>query len=102
MLRPRGTEPKRLEDGRYVFWLSAEPAADFVSLAERPSFKAFDAFEAAGAEVFFVFVGSFWDRAEPAADLLLAPVSLLLRVLEAELAAFDEVVLPDMTPSIRT
>lgn len=66
----------------------------------RPSLSAFEALDAAGAEVFFVLTGSFWERADPAADLLLAPVLPLLSVFEAAVAALDDVVFPDMIPSI--
>ena len=62
----------------------------------RPSLNAFEALDAAGAEVFFVLTGSFWERADPAADLLFEPVSPLLRVFEAAVAALDEVVFPDI------
>ena len=65
----------------------------------RPSLSAFEALDAAGAEVFFVLTGSFCESADPAADLLLEPVSPLLRVFEAAVAALDDVVLPDIGPS---
>lgn len=85
------------EDGEgQRFWLSAEPAADLLSLAERPSLSVFDAFVAAVFEVFFVLRASFCARAEPPADLLFDPVSPLRRVLDAAEAAFEDVVLPDM------
>ncbi len=66
----------------------------------RPSLNAFEALDAAGAEVFFVLTGSFWERDDPAADLLFAPVLTLLSVFEAAVAALDDVVFPDMIPSI--
>ena len=65
----------------------------------RPSLNAFEALDAAGAEVFFVLTGSFCDRADPAADLLFEPVSPLLSVFEAAVAALDDVVLPDIGTS---
>ena len=97
--RASGGSNTGLEWGVYFFWESAEPAADLLSLDVRPSLSVFDAFDAAELEVFFVFVGSFCDRAEPAADLLFAPVAEPLRVFEAEVAALDEVVLPDISYS---
>ena len=67
---------------------------------ERPSRRALDAFVAAPLEVFLVFRASFCDSAEPAADLLLAAVEPLRSVLDAALAALDDVVLPGMATSI--
>ncbi|MGA0594284.1 hypothetical protein [Enterovirga sp. CN4-39] len=61
---------------------------------ERPSLSVFEALLAAPDEVFFVLVLSFWDSADPAADLLFDPVDPLLSVLDADDAALGEVVFP--------
>jgi hypothetical protein len=66
---------------------------------DRPSLSVFDAFDAAPAEVSFVFRFSFCDREEPAADLLFEAVESLLRVLDADVAALVEVVFPAINPS---
>lgn len=86
---------------RYFFFFceSAESAADLLAEPERPSLRVFDAFVAAGEDVFLVFLVSVWASAEPAADLLLEAVEALLSVLEAALAAFVDVVFPGICSS---
>lgn len=96
---PASGRPRRRCEGGYTFffWESAEPAADLLVLAERPSLSLFEALDAAPLDVFLVFLLSRCDSAEPAADLLLEPVDLPPTALLAELAAFLEVVFPAMT-----
>ena len=69
-----------------IAWTNALPAADFDDLDVRPSDRVFEAAVAVLVEV--CLFGAFrCDKALPAAVLDLFPVDLLLKVLEAALAA---------------
>lgn len=76
-------------------WASADAAAVFVAVLDRPSRSAFEAAVAAVADV--VLLGDeVCDRALPAADLDVVPVDLLPRTLEALVAARGLVTLEAM------